>query len=225
MRYISSQTENRIRVVALSASLANGKDLGEWIGASAHGLFNFHPNSRPVPLEIHLQGFDSAHFESSILSMSKPTLLALSNHWKEKPVILFAPSKKHAIRIAGDIKVSCDADAQPRRYLRISDESLKSHLEVVKSKVLRRLLEYGIGLYHEALLEEEKIVVEELFRSGAILLLIATNDMCWGMNLMCHLVIIMILILLLMQMKLLLIKLLSFHYLLKNMLGQLSHFL
>ena len=38
MRYISNQIENRIRIIAaLSTSLANAKDLGEWIGATAHG--------------------------------------------------------------------------------------------------------------------------------------------------------------------------------------------
>ena len=55
MRYISSQIENRIRIIALSTSLANAKDLGEWIGATAHGLFNFPPGVRPVPIEIHIQ--------------------------------------------------------------------------------------------------------------------------------------------------------------------------
>ncbi len=43
MRYISSQLEQPIRIVALSASLANAKDMGEWIGATSHGLFNFPP--------------------------------------------------------------------------------------------------------------------------------------------------------------------------------------
>ncbi|KAL0296226.1 UNVERIFIED_CONTAM: DExH-box ATP-dependent RNA helicase DExH12 [Sesamum radiatum] len=55
MRYIASQLENKIRIVALSTSLANAKDLGEWIGATSHGLFNFPPGVRPVPLEIHIQ--------------------------------------------------------------------------------------------------------------------------------------------------------------------------
>ena len=31
------------------------QDLGQWLGASTHGLFNFHPNVRPVPLELHIQ--------------------------------------------------------------------------------------------------------------------------------------------------------------------------
>lgn len=43
MRYISSQLERPIRIVALAASLANAKDVGEWIGATSHGLFNFPP--------------------------------------------------------------------------------------------------------------------------------------------------------------------------------------
>jgi pre-mRNA-splicing helicase BRR2 len=54
-RYISSQLESRCRIVALSTSLANAKDLAEWIGCASSGIFNFHSNVRPVPLEIHIQ--------------------------------------------------------------------------------------------------------------------------------------------------------------------------
>ena len=75
MRYISSQIEKKIRIVALSSSVANAKvslvhtciypthftlflslqDLGQWLGAGTHSFFNFHPNVRPVPLELHIQ--------------------------------------------------------------------------------------------------------------------------------------------------------------------------
>lgn len=54
----------KVRIVALSASLANARDLGEWLGAGSHGLFNFAPSVRPVPLEIHIQGIDIANFEA-----------------------------------------------------------------------------------------------------------------------------------------------------------------
>ena len=33
----------------------SSQDLGQWLSASTHGLFNFHPNVRPVPLELHIQ--------------------------------------------------------------------------------------------------------------------------------------------------------------------------
>ena len=70
MRYINSQVAaegggaSTIRVVALGHSIANAKEVGEWVGASAHSAFNFPPGVRPVPLEIHIQGFDINNFDA-----------------------------------------------------------------------------------------------------------------------------------------------------------------
>jgi hypothetical protein len=55
-QYIASRIENKIQIVPLSSSLANANDLGEWIRATFHCLFNF-------PLEINIQGVDIANFE------------------------------------------------------------------------------------------------------------------------------------------------------------------
>lgn len=55
MRYISSQIERQIRIVALSSSLSNAKDVSHWLGAGTNTSFNFLPNVRPVPLELHIQ--------------------------------------------------------------------------------------------------------------------------------------------------------------------------
>ena len=48
MRYIAQQMEKQIRIVALSASVANARDLGEWLGCTAKSVANFHPNVRYV---------------------------------------------------------------------------------------------------------------------------------------------------------------------------------
>ncbi len=58
MRYIASQTDTPVRVVGLSTALANAKDLADWLGIAGPGLFNFHPSVRPVPLKIHVQGYE-----------------------------------------------------------------------------------------------------------------------------------------------------------------------
>jgi len=55
MRYMSSQLERNIRIVALSSSLSNARDLAQWLGCSSTATFNFHPSVRPVPLELHVQ--------------------------------------------------------------------------------------------------------------------------------------------------------------------------
>ncbi len=54
MRYIGDQLRKPIRMVALSHSLANAKDVSQWLGCPANAAFNFHPNVRPVPLELHI---------------------------------------------------------------------------------------------------------------------------------------------------------------------------
>lgn len=42
-RYVSAQTEVKTRIVACGVSLANARDLGEWMGVRGHDIFNFSP--------------------------------------------------------------------------------------------------------------------------------------------------------------------------------------
>jgi pre-mRNA-splicing helicase BRR2 len=199
MHLISSQMKNSIRLLGLSSSLANGKDIGEWLGASSGNIFNFRPDTRPVPLEIHLQGFDSPHFEAAILAMSKPTINALHAHAKEssKPVIIFAPSKKHAIKIANDLLLASantsdsNNEKGSKRHLRCTDDVINRSLDDVSNKIVANFLKYGIGLYHEGMTEADRIVVAELHKVGLIQVAVVTNTMCWSLTLTAHLVVIM----------------------------------
>lgn len=54
MRYVSSQIEKPIRIIGLSASLGDARDVAQWLGCNANATFNFHPSVRPVPLELHI---------------------------------------------------------------------------------------------------------------------------------------------------------------------------
>jgi len=54
MRYITSQIEKSIRIIGLSASLADAKDVAQWLGCNANATFNFHPSVRPIPMELHV---------------------------------------------------------------------------------------------------------------------------------------------------------------------------
>lgn len=145
MRYISSQIERPIRIVALSSSLSNAKDVAHWLGCSATSTFNFHPNVRPVPLELHIQvgpacpiplgllsrvpglvisvsfllgaqGFNISHTQTRLLSMAKPVYHAITKHSPKKPVIVFVPSRKQTRLTAIDILTTCAADIQRQRY-------------------------------------------------------------------------------------------------------------
>jgi pre-mRNA-splicing helicase BRR2 len=42
-RYVERQTGNKTRIVTCGVSLANAEDLGKWMGASEHTIFNLSP--------------------------------------------------------------------------------------------------------------------------------------------------------------------------------------
>ena len=191
MRYISVQVQQPIRIVALAASLANAKDVGEWIGAGSNGLFNFSPNVRTVPLELVIQGFDIHHRSTRLLAMSRPVYQSIKQFSPEKPVIVFVPDRKQARMTAIDLLLHAASDDKPKRFLHVSDDAMRPHLNAAREKSLKHTLEYGVGFLHEGFSQSERAVIERLFEAGAIQVLVATEQLCWGMTMLAHLVVIM----------------------------------
>lgn len=174
-RFVASQTGNDTRIVACGVSLANARDLGDWIGASAQNVFNFAPSTRPLPMDIHLQSYDTPHFPSLMLGMAKPAYLAVNDWAGKKPVIAFVPSRKQCKLTANDILTYCLANEEGKRFLNIEEEDLQPHLDRLSDAGLKETLAYGIGYYHEALSKSDKRIVERLFESGAIQVLVASK--------------------------------------------------
>jgi len=191
MRYVSSQIEKSIRIIALSSSLANSKDIAQWLGVSTNNIFNFHPNVRPVPLELHIQGFNITHTGSRLIAMVKPTYQAITRHAPKKPVIVFVPSRKQSKITALDLLSFCGAENQPQKFLHCTEEDLQPHLKRIQEKTLKETLTYGIGYLHEGLTDMEVKVVEQLFSSGAVQVMVVSRNLCWAVSTHAHLVIIM----------------------------------
>ncbi|KAL0384901.1 UNVERIFIED_CONTAM: DExH-box ATP-dependent RNA helicase DExH14, partial [Sesamum radiatum] len=103
MRYISSQTERSVRFVGLSTALANAHDLADWLGVEENGLFNFKPSVRPVPLEVHIQGYPGKYYCPRMNSMNKPTYAAICTHSPTKPVLIFVSSRRQTRLTALDL--------------------------------------------------------------------------------------------------------------------------
>ena len=191
MRYIASQVENKIRIVALSTSLANAKDLGEWIGATAHGLFNFPPGVRPVPLEIHIQGVDIANFEARMQAMTKPTYTAIVQHAKNgKPALVFVPTRKHVRLTAVDLMTYVAGDGS-KSFLLQTLEELKPFIDKINDEMLKATLRHGVGYLHEGLTKLDQEVVSHLFEAGWIQVCVMNSSICWGVSLSAHLVVVM----------------------------------
>nr|POF13041.1 dexh-box atp-dependent rna helicase dexh13 [Quercus suber] len=180
-----------LRIVGLSVSLANAKDIGEWMGATKHTIYNFSPHVRPISLNLHLQGYNIPHFPSLMLAMTKPTLQAVLQYAAEKPAIVFVPSRKQVRATARDILAACAAEDDEDRFLKTDIEQLQPVIERVKEKTLAESLSHGVGYYHEALSSSDKRIVEVLFAQGAIQVMLVSRDCCWELTSTAHLVVIM----------------------------------
>ncbi|KAJ9088373.1 Pre-mRNA-splicing helicase BRR2 [Entomophthora muscae] len=192
MRYIVSQTGFSTRTIALSAPLANARDVAVWIGAPTSATFNFHPADRPVPLEVHIQSFAIPHFPSRMLAMAKPTFNAINSYAATSSTIVYVPSRRQCRLTAAELTTLQAASVTPTAFLGCQPDQIAKAASQVSDASLAQLLPSGIGFFHEALSEEDKLIIERLFQAGAIRVLVASRDSCWGMGKFnCQLVVIM----------------------------------
>ncbi|CAD7928197.1 unnamed protein product [Amoebophrya sp. A120] len=194
MRFLHMQTQNNLRIIGFAASLANAKDLAEWLGASFQTLFNFSPNVRAIPLEMTFHGFDVHNRITRLQSMSRPVYQAIKNNSGTKPVIVFVSDRKQCRLTSIDLLLHAASDDTPKRFLRVKDEAIAPYLKnpfLQTRESLRNCLEYGVGYIHEGFSQEEMNFVCKLYRAGALQVLVASQSLCYGMTDVAHLVVVM----------------------------------
>lgn len=168
MRYIASQTERPIRMVSLSTSLSNARDISQWLGCAPTHTFNFHPSVRPLPLELHIQGYNISHNGSRLAAMSKPVYNAITRLSTDKPAVVFVPSRKQAKLTAIDIISYAEMDEKQGRFLLLSESELQGVFAKVQDDTLKGTLAQGVAYLHEGTSVQDRHIITTLFQSGAI---------------------------------------------------------
>ncbi|XP_078504501.1 activating signal cointegrator 1 complex subunit 3 [Lissotriton helveticus] len=188
--FISSHTEKPVRIVGLSTALANAKDLADWLGIGQMGLFNFRPSVRPVPLEVHIQGFPGQHYCPRMASMNKPSFQAIRSHSPAKPVLIFVSSRRQTRLTALELIAFLATEDDPKQWLNMDEREMNDIIVTLRDSNLKLTLAFGIGMHHAGLHERDRKTVEELFVNVKIQVLIATSTLAWGVNFPAHLVIV-----------------------------------
>lgn len=182
MRYLSSQLSAPIRIVMLGTSIANARDLADWIGASTHSTFNFAPGVRPVPLEISIRGFGIYNLEARMQSMVRPTYASLLHYGAGgAPIVVFVPTRRHARSIALDLLTAAAADREPSRFRMADENDMAPHLKHVKDQALKYCLALGVAFLHETLTLQDAEVAKMMYVSGAAQVLIVSAPMAWSL--------------------------------------------
>jgi len=190
MRYISARTHTSVRVVGLSTALSNANDLADWLGVNRMGLFNFRPEVRPVPLEIHVAGFPGRHYCPRMATMNKPCYAAITTYSPHKPVLVFVSSRRQTRLTGIDLISFCVQDNNSHKFLHMTAPELKRAMASVHDPHLKQMLGFGIGMHHAGLTQRDRNVVEELYVHRKIQVLVCTSTLAWGVNFPAHLVVI-----------------------------------
>uniref|UniRef100_A0A3Q2D8B3 U5 small nuclear ribonucleoprotein 200 kDa helicase n=1 Tax=Cyprinodon variegatus TaxID=28743 RepID=A0A3Q2D8B3_CYPVA len=136
-------------------------------------------------------GFNVSHTQTRLLSMAKPVYHAIMKHSPSKPVVVFVPSRRQTRLTAIDILTFCAADVVPQRFLHCTEKDLVPFLEKINDPTLKETLANGVAYLHEGLSATERRIVEQLFNSGAVQVVVSSRSLCWGINVSAHLVIVM----------------------------------
>jgi antiviral helicase SLH1 len=121
---------------------------------------------------------------------NRPAFMAIKTHSPDKPVLIFVSSRRQTRLTAQDLVNYCGMEENPKRFLHIDEDLLEEKLETVRDQNLRQALSFGIGLHHAGLTETDRKLVEELFVTNQIQVLVATSTLAWGVNFPAHLVIV-----------------------------------
>jgi pre-mRNA-splicing helicase BRR2 len=83
---------------------------------------------------------------------------------------------------AEDLLAHCGADDDEDRFLNAELSDIQPHLDHISDRSLVETLKHGIGFYHEALSKQDKRIVERLFQSGAIQVLICVQGLSLSLS-------------------------------------------
>ena len=194
-----------LRLVALSATVQNVQDLGEWLGErdakgnTAVSVRTFSMQYRPVPLQYHVNSYPSASnpylFDRSLdyrvtdvvwqhsLSEDRQTRL---------PSLVFCCTRNGTAATARLIIQEC----KQRGYLHMllptpqHKTALAAVAKRLKDSGLAALVREGVGFHHGGVSYDDRVVIEHAFVSSQLLVLCTTSTLALGVNLPAHLVVV-----------------------------------
>lgn len=180
LRLTSLELKTPLRIIALSVSLSNAKDISQWLGATSHSIFNFSPKERQQPLEVHLQSFSIPHHPSLMIAMAHPVYHAVRNLADEQPTLVYVHDRKQCISTSQDLVRLSYADHNESMFRLVDLEHLQPAIDKVQDETLKESLENGIGLLYPSMVKSDRLIVERLFSRSAIQVILATRETCWS---------------------------------------------
>eukprot|EP00906_Rhabdomonas_costata_P036183 RCo050792 len=200
LRQVES-TQAMIRIVGLSATLPNYKDVATFLGVSSKGLFVFDSSFRPVPLSQTFIGVklksaagsqQHSNFGAREAAMNQVLLEKCTQSLAQgHQVMVFVHARKATANTARDLSEMAKLSGKASVFAPPAPEPwVKKDVAKSTNKDLKELFSAGFGCHHAGMLRPDRTLTEKLFKAGYIKVLVCTATLAWGVNLPAHTVII-----------------------------------
>jgi helicase len=165
-----------MQVIGLSATVANGGDIAEWLGAE-----QVSSDWRPISLREGVLFRGKLIFGDGETSLPphKDEMLALVKETLEEgaQILIFESSRRNAEAVAQRVgrEISNGSDDLAKKILATGESET--------SKKLSECIRQGSAFHHAGLASEQRSLVEEGFRQGTIKVIASTPTLAAGLNL------------------------------------------
>lgn len=175
-----------VQVVALSATVSNVDEIANWIGAKLVKC-----NWRPVPLNEGVYKDGVIHFSDGSkrkveeVSANPSINLVVDESRQGGQTLVFVQSRRRAVQLA---KM---AARLPRNLLKFNQGKAREYAAKILAtegpRLLREeiaeLIMSGVSYHHAGLSNEQRTLIEDAFRDGALAAIFATPTLAAGVNL------------------------------------------
>jgi pre-mRNA-splicing helicase BRR2 len=186
----AEQTGDDVRLVGLSATLPNYRDVATFLRVDqTKGLFYFDGSYRPCPLQQEFIGITEKKPFKRFQIMNEVCYDKVLSYAGREQTLVFVHSRKETAKTAKFIRdMAVDRETitqfvKPEGAVR---EILLQAAQDTSDANLKDLLPFGFGIHHAGMSAVDRADVEELFANGHLQVLVCTATLAWGVNLPAH---------------------------------------
>jgi pre-mRNA-splicing helicase BRR2 len=125
-------------MICLSTSIADYREVAEWIGAPPENTLNFHSSVRPNSVEVIFNSYDQP-FRESRLHMMQKSLMQSVFHFNRSTLVI-VNDKKQARMTALDLVSELSGDSHPKRLKKINEKMLEGFAKRITDQYLLHII-------------------------------------------------------------------------------------
>ncbi|XP_066905117.1 probable ATP-dependent DNA helicase HFM1 isoform X2 [Halyomorpha halys] len=182
--------DNRIRFLAVSATIPNIEDVASWLGKKNDPakFYKFGEEMRPVLLNKVVKTFpfnEKMSYYKFDLNLSYKLKQIVLDYSEGKPALIFCSTRKSVLQTSTILLQNITF-----HFTTVQKITLEEACQSLLDSKLKEMVKYGVGFHHAGLSASDRHNIEELFKSGFLPILVSTSTLAMGVNLPAHLVII-----------------------------------